>query len=211
MGFFSGHDADIVIGATVETTQAEKSVSGLTDKLGDAMDKGASQAGKASSLMTMGLNALSVAAGNILTKVGETAASVVQQVVDTGLAFNRQMENYQLAFENLLGSAEAANAALEAIKADAASTPFDVAGLVSANRLLISTGQSAEEARQVINALGNAVSASGGGNAELERMAANLQQIANVGKASAIDVRQFAYAGIDIYGLLADYTRMAKN
>ena len=211
MGFFSGHDADIVIGATVETTQAEKSVSGLTDKLGDAMDKGASQAGKASSLMTMGLNALSVAAGNILTKVGETAASVVQQVVDTGLQFNRQMENYQLAFENLLGSAEAANAALEAIKADAASTPFDVAGLVSANRLLISTGQSAEEARQVINALGNAVSASGGGNAELERMAANLQQIANVGKASAIDVRQFAYAGIDIYGLLADYTGMAKD
>ena len=211
MGFFSGHDADIVIGATVETTQAEKSVSGLTDKLGDAMDKGASQAGKASSLMTMGLNALSVAAGNILTKVGETAASVVQQVVDTGLQFNRQMENYQLAFENLLGSAEAANAALDAIKADAASTPFDVAGLVSANRLLISTGQSAEEARQVINALGNAVSASGGGNAELERMAANLQQIANVGEASAVDIRQFAYAGIDIYGLLADYTGMAKD
>lgn len=211
MGFFSGHDADIVIGATVETTQAEKSVSGLTDKLGDAMDKGASQAGKASSLMTMGLNALSVAAGNILTKVGETAASVVQQVVDTGLAFNRQMENYQLAFENLLGSAEAANAALEAIKADAASTPFDVAGLVSANRLLISTGQSAEEARQVITALGNAVSASGGGNAELERMAANLQQIANVGEAAAVDIKQFAYAGIDIYGLLADYTGMAKD
>lgn len=211
MGFFSGHDADIVIGATVETTQAEKSVSGLTGKLGDAMDKGASQAGKASSLMTMGLNALSVAAGNILTKVGETAAGVVKQVVDTGLEFNRQMENYQLAFENLLGSAEAANAALDAIKADAASTPFDVAGLVSANRLLISTGQSAEEARQVINALGNAVSASGGGNAELERMAANLQQIANVGEASAVDIRQFAYAGIDIYGLLADYTGMAKD
>lgn len=211
MGFFSSHDGDVVVGVSVDTTQAEQSVSGLTDKLDDAMDKGASQAGKASSLMTMGLNALSVAAGNILTKVGETAASVVQQVVDTGLQFNRQMENYQLAFENLLGSAEAANDALEAIKADAAATPFDVAGLVSANRLLISTGQSAEEARQVINALGNAVSASGGGNAELERMAANLQQIANVGKASAVDIRQFAYAGIDIYGILADYTGLAKD
>lgn len=134
-----------------------------------------------------------------------------KSTLDTGLQFNRQMENYELAFQNLLGSAEAANAALDAIKADAASTPFDVAGLVSANRLLISTGQSAEEARQVINALGNAVSASGGGNVELERMASNLQQIANVGKASAVDVRQFAYAGIDIYGILADYTGLAKN
>lgn len=134
-----------------------------------------------------------------------------KSTLDTGLQFNRQMENYELAFQNLLGSAEAANAALDAIKADAASTPFDVAGLVSANRLLISTGQSAEEARQVINALGNAVSASGGGNVELERMASNLQQIANVGKASAVDVRQFAYAGIDIYGILADYTGLAKD
>lgn len=171
----------------------------------------AKSTGKTSTLMQTSLNAVSVAAGNMLTRLAEAAVEMVSTIAETGLEFNRQMENYQLAFENLLGSAEAANAALEAIKADAASTPFDVAGLVSANRLLISTGQSAEEARQVITALGNAVSASGGGNAELERMAANLQQIANVGKASAIDVRQFAYAGIDIYGLLADYTGMAKD
>ena len=35
-------------------------------------------------------------------------------------------------------------------------------------------------------------------------MAQNLQQIKNVGKASAADIKQFAMAGIDIYGLLAD-------
>ena len=38
----------------------------------------------------------------------------------------------------------------------------------------------------------------------LQRMAVNMQQIKNVGKASALDIKQFAYAGIDIYGLLAD-------
>ena len=205
------YDANVTIGAQFDTSEAEKGVQGLTGKLGDALNKSAGQVSGASSAMQLALNAVSVAAGNMLTRVAEAAVGAVQQVVDTGLAFNRQMENYQLAFENLLGSAEAANAALDAIKADAASTPFDVAGLVSANRLLISTGQSAEEARQVINALGNAVSASGGGNAELERMAANLQQIANVGKASAVDIRQFAYAGIDIYGILADYTGLAKD
>lgn len=211
MGFFSGHDADIVIGATVETTQAEKSVSGLTGKLGDAMAKGADQAEKGSTLMQVALNAISNAAGRMLDRVASAVVDMMATVVQTGLEFNRQMENYQLAFENLLGSAEAANAALEAIKADAASTPFDVSGLVSANRLLISTGQSAEEARQIIDALGNAVSASGGGNEELQRMAANLQQIANVGEAAAVDIKQFAYAGIDIYGLLADYTGLARD
>ena len=55
-------------------------------------------------------------------------------------------------------------------------------------------------------ALGDAISATGGGNAELSRMSANLQQIANVGKASAIDIKQFAYAGINVYQVLADYT-----
>lgn len=179
--------------ARLDTSEVNKSVSGM------------------SALMQTGLNTLSVAAGHLLAQLTEKAVEMVSTVVSTGLEFNRQMENYQLAFENLLGNAEAANAALDAIKADAAKTPFDVAGLVSANRLLISTGQSAEEARQVINALGNAVSASGGGNEELQRMTANLQQIANVGEAAAVDIKQFAYAGIDIYGLLADYTGLARD
>ena len=47
--------------------------------------------------------------------------------------------------------------------------------------------------------------ATGGGNDELTRMASNLQQIKNAGKATAMDIRQFAYAGIDVYGILADY------
>ena len=95
---------------------------------------------------------------------------------------------------------------MQAIQEDAARTPFDVASLTQANQLLISAGENAEYSRKVINALGDAVSATGGGSAELSRMAANLQQIANVGKAAAIDIKQFAYAGINIYQILADYT-----
>ena len=37
-------------------------------------------------------------------------------------------------------------------------------------------------------------------------MAQNLQQIKNAGKATAADIKQFAYAGIDVYGIIADYT-----
>ena len=48
--------------ARIDTSQAEKSAQGLTEKLGDAMDKGASKAGKASALISMGMNAISVAA-----------------------------------------------------------------------------------------------------------------------------------------------------
>ena len=106
----------------------------------------------------------------------------------------------------MLGSAEAAQQVMSQIQEDAAKTPFDVEPLTKANQYLISAGENASYARNTIMALGDAVSATGGGNDELNRMAQNLQQIANTGKATAVDIKQFAYAGIDVYGILADYT-----
>lgn len=154
--------------------------------------------------------AKSVTAGTLAAKAFETVGSALlsagKQAVQAGVSYNAQLEQYQTALTNMLGSSEAAQEALEAIKQDAARTPFDTAGLVKANELLISTGIDASSARTTIMALGDAVSATGGGNEELSRMAQNLQQIQNAGKATSADIKQFAYAGIDIYGILADYT-----
>lgn len=144
--------------------------------------------------------------GNVLTTLASKALDAAVGFVQTGIEYNAQIEKYTTGFTNMLGSAEAANEAMKAIQEDAARTPFDVASLTQANQLLISAGENAGYSRKVIMALGDAISAAGGGNAELSRMAANLQQIANVGKASAIDIKQFAYAGINIYQVLADYT-----
>lgn len=128
-----------------------------------------------------------------------------------GIKYNAQLEKYEKALTTLTGNAEEAQKIMQQIQEDAKTTPFDVEGLTQANQLLISTGLDAEESRKVILALGNAVSATGGGNDELSRMAVNLQQIKNTGKAAAIDIKQFAYAGIDIYGLLADYLGISKE
>lgn len=142
----------------------------------------------------------------VISKVSSMALSAAKDFIQTGIQYNAQLESYTTGFTNMLGSAEAAKAAMDAIQEDAARTPFDVASLTQANQLLISAGENAGYSRKVIMALGDAVSATGGGNAELSRMSANLQQIANVGKASAIDIKQFAYAGINVYQVLADYT-----
>lgn len=147
-------------------------------------------------------------AGASMTK-GITAP--ITGVMALGVSYNAQMEKYQTALTTLVGSSEKASDIMEQIKQDAAKTPFDVAGLTQANQLLLSTGLSAEESRETILALGDAVSATGGGNEELSRMAVNLQQIKNVGKASALDIKQFALAGIDIYGLLANYLGVTKK
>lgn len=141
-----------------------------------------------------------------ITSLAGKFVSLGEGMAKQGTDFNQAMEKYRVAFTNMLGSAEQAQAVLNQIKQDAAHTPLNVDSLVQANQLLISAGVDAGKARSTILALGDAVSATGGGNDALSRMAANLQQIKNVGKASAVDIKQFAMAGIDIYGVLADYT-----
>ena len=123
-----------------------------------------------------------------------------------GVSYNAQIEQYQTMFTTLTGSAEEADQIIRQLQEDAQRSPFDSSSLIQANQYLISAGVSAEEARKTILDLGNAVAATGGGSSELERMAQNLQQIKNVGKATSQDIKQFANAGINIYGLLAEAT-----
>ena len=155
--------------------------------------------------------------GNQMKDVGEKFTSVGKDLSmkltaplvglgTIGVSYNAQMEQYRTMFTTLTGSAEEADRVIQQLQADAQKSPFDSASLIQANQYLISAGVSADEARTMINSLGDAVSATGGGSAELERMAQNLQQIKNVGKASSQDIKQFANAGINIYGLLAEST-----
>lgn len=196
----------------LDTSEYEQSIEQArkeTQSAANSLNRSANTAGSGVSGMASQFAAASAKAtvlANMLTSLGTKAVGLAKGFVEMGVSYNAQIEKYTTGFTNMLGSAQAAQEAMQAIQEDAARTPFDVASLTQANQLLISAGENAAYSRKVINALGDAVSATGGGNAELSRMAANLQQIANVGKASAIDIKQFAYAGINIYQILADYT-----
>lgn len=180
------------------TAQGLRTAEGYMNSFGDAAS--------GSSKSLAGAIAQGTIMAGFFSKLHSAALAAAKSLIQSGVEYNAQIESYRVGLTNMLGSAEAANEAMKAIQEDAARTPFDVASLTQANQLLISAGENAGYSRKVIMALGDAVSAAGGGNAELSRMAANLQQIANVGKASAIDIKQFAYAGINIYQVLADYT-----
>ena len=189
--------------------QAEAQLRATTTALkaaNNGMDGFASSTEKASSKSLAGAIAQGTVMAGVFSKLYSAALSAAEGFISSGIEYNAQIEKYTTGFTNMLGSAEAANEAMKAIQEDAARTPFDVASLTEANQLLISAGENAGYSRKVIMALGDAVSATGGGNVELSRMAGNLQQIANVGKATAVDIKQFANAGINIYQVLADYT-----
>jgi len=125
-----------------------------------------------------------------------------RSVYDVGTGF----ENAQMGLKTLLKTTEAADDLFNKIRQDVVSTPFDFKSLLMANRALISAGENADASRVNVLNLANAIAASGGGNDELQRMVVNLQQIKNTGKATALDIKQFAYAGINIYGALAEAT-----
>lgn len=139
-------------------------------------------------------------------KKASIASGFVAGLFGIGVKYNADVETTTKAFETFLGTAEDATKAVNAIKKQSETSPFDTQELIKANQYLITTGESAEDSRKTISALADAISLTGGGNDELNRMASNLQQIKNAGKATSMDIRQFAYAGIDVYGILAETT-----
>lgn len=175
----------------VATENAEKSLSNQLKDTNKALK---------SSFMDTIVNSELMASA--IKKLGAAVVNLAKDAID----YNAQMESYTASFANFLGSTEEAEKAIAAIKEDAASMPFGSSDLIDANRALITTGESAEASRKAISNLAQAVAATGGGNAELSRMAANLAQIKNTGKATSQDIKQFANAGINIYGLLAEAT-----
>lgn len=189
--------------------QAEAQLRATTTALkaaNNGMDGFASSTDKASGKSLANAITQGTVMANVFSKLGSAALNAAEGFISSGIEYNAQIEKYTTGFTNMLGSAEAAQQVMSQIQEDAAKTPFDVASLTQANQYLISAGENASYARNTIMALGDAVSATGGGNDELNRMAQNLQQISNTGKATAVDIKQFAYAGIDVYGILADYT-----
>lgn len=189
--------------------QAEAQLRATTTTLkaaNNGMDGFASSTEKASGKSLAGAIAQGTIMAGVFSKLYAAALSATEGFISSGIEYNAQIEKYTTGFTNMLGSAEAAQQVMSQIQEDATKTPFDVESLTQANQYLISAGENASYARNTIMALGDAVSATGGGNDELNRMSQNLQQIANTGKATAADIKQFAYAGIDVYGILADYT-----
>jgi tape measure domain-containing protein len=153
------------------------------------------------------LNRVQGAANSLGSVLGVTfgAAAVgmfVKKVVDAGTS----VESARIGLTTLLKDAGEAKKVIDETKQDATTTPFGFESLLAVRKALISAGLDAQTARTDMMALANAIAATGGGNDELSRMAQNLMQIKNVGKATAADIKQFGYAGINIYQALADAT-----
>jgi tape measure domain-containing protein len=121
-----------------------------------------------------------------------------------GLRTAGNLEAARQGFVTLLGSAQAADATMARIKKEAARTPFEITGLTNATQLLASVTKDGNKSIDVLLNVGKALAATGKGQAELDRIILNLQQIGLTGKITELDIRQFGFAGVNILELLAD-------
>ena len=150
----------------------------------------------------------------VMWDVGKKAAKFLWDIGKDAVMYNAEMESYSKTIEAFFKTSgqtaeEAAeNTATLIQNQKELSTQVGIGTdkLIDANKMLIASGVSGNNSQRAISALAKAIVATGGGNEELSRMAQNLQQISNTGKASTQDMKQFAMAGVDVYGLLAEST-----
>ena len=156
-------------------------------------------------------------ASAIASKGLDIIIDIGKKIWDVGkgaVEYNSQMESYSKTIEAFFKTSgqtaeEASKNTADLIanqKELAVATGIGADKLIDANKMLIASGVNGEKSQKAISALSKAIVATGGGNEELSRMASNLQQISNTGKATSADMKQFAMAGVDVYGLMADST-----
>lgn len=149
--------------------------------------------------------------GNALDRVGKALlplSTASGLALGTGIKYNLELEKTQVALERILGTQEEANKVMQEFISFSDKTPFSPKEITRWAQMMMAGGASFEEARKTIEALGNAVSATGGGTDEMNRMIQNLLQFRGASPEQR-DLKQFQYAYIDIYGALSDY--MGEN
>lgn len=139
-------------------------------------------------------------------QLGSVFTGMAGGILNMGIASVQaaaQMRQYEIAFQNMLKSAEAGTQMLRDLQQFAAETPFDVPGVVSAGQQLMAFGFKAEEIIPMLTNLGDAASGLGLGTEGVSRLAYALGQMQTSGKLNAQDMMQLTSAGISAWDMLA--------
>ena len=148
--------------------------------------------------------------GTIFGAVGRAAVTGFKAVtvaagsaVGIGVKVAGDLQQAQIGFTTMLGSAEKAQSFLKGLADFAAKTPFELPGLIDSSRALLAMGFNAQQVMPIMRSVGDAVAAVGGGQEMIERVTRALGQMNAKGKVSAEEMRQLAEAGIPAWEFLA--------
>jgi tape measure domain-containing protein len=195
-------DEDVVIRISAED-DATRTINSVSRSLG-RLDAPATGAAKAMAPLGPSIAGIAGALGPaVITGIAGLAAGFGAAAA-AGIKFNAALETNTVAFETLLGSGEAAQAFLTDLQTFAATTPFEFPELAQTSQLMLAMGFAAEDVLPLMTDIGNAVSALGGGTAEVDRVTRALGQMQAKGKVMAEDMAQITELGLPAWQMLAD-------
>jgi tape measure domain-containing protein len=123
----------------------------------------------------------------------------------TGVDFLALQEQALTAFTTMLGSGAKAQAFFAQLQQFAATTPFELPGILQASQRLLAFGFQAKDIIPDLTAIGNAVAATGGGQANMDRIILALGQMKAKGKVQGDEMLQLTESNIAAWQYLADF------
>lgn len=134
--------------------------------------------------------------------VGGAMTALTGLVAKTGIEYNTLQQTSRAALTTLLGGAEAANAQMDKLDEFARNSPFAKQVFLNAQRQLIGFGYEAEQVLPILDAIQNAVAATGGSNQDIAELVRIFAQVRAAGKITAVDLMQFGQRGVDAAALI---------
>lgn len=135
--------------------------------------------------------------------LGAAVAGLVALGV-TGVKTASQLQQAEVAYSTLLGSATLAKSTLKDLAEFARRTPFDTTQVVDSGKKLLAFGFTAEQLIPVLTTLGDAAAATGLGADGIDRLVVALGQIKAKGRVQAQELLQIQETGIPATRILAD-------
>lgn len=197
------------IGGAISRARARSGFAGFAARVGTGVGqlnpernimKGATMSGLGLNPMTLAFAAVGAGIAKLTEGLGKLAVESLQ-------AYG-EVEKLKTGLSVVFGSDTEANTMFEGIKEYSLESPFGVEQTTEMATLLKQSGIYGTELLDTMKMIGDTA---GGNEEKFRRIANNYAQIASIGKASMLDMRQFAYAGIPIYKKVAEELGVSQS
>jgi tape measure domain-containing protein len=151
--------------------------------------------------------AMAIGLGAVAT-AGVAAAAGIAAVTTSAVRFSDELNRNRQQLTLFTKDTKVTEKIIASLQRTADASSLGLPGLVEATKTLAAYGVEAENAGAATKLLGNIAL---GDNEKLQRFAVNLGQIASLGKAYTVDLKQFSQAGVPIFVKLAEVTGKSTN
>lgn len=145
-------------------------------------------------------------AGDVFKKVALAVGIAAGAIIKMAFDFNSLKEQSLIAFETLLGSGQKAQQMFTNLQKFAASTPFELPGLVDNARQLLGVGVAGDKVIPTLQALGDTAGALGINQEHFNNILLATTQAMGKGKLQGEELMQMVENGIPVWQLLAKAT-----